>query len=175
MSKLERLQDRIYELEELLGLHLERRLDGFSELGWQLLGLLLKHRIMPREFAHRALYGGRPEADQPSTPRAIDQHLCRLKKRLRKHGISVMSEAGTGYYLDKANKERLAELVNSGENNGQPDNVTVGRGRSRTHVIDRSDMDYHNRIYGVVRSPYLGMAPNRVATPKHHRSHSNAT
>ena len=72
MSELERLQNRVCELEELLGLHLERRLPGFSDLAWQLLGLLLKHRIVPREFAHRALYGGRPEVDQPATPRASD-------------------------------------------------------------------------------------------------------
>jgi hypothetical protein len=111
-SEVSRLRDRVEELEELIGLKVVgSRAAGLSVTQWLMAGLLLKRPLISREFAFRAIYGGRPESDQPTDIRTVDQHMCRMKRRLKAYGIVVKNTAHEGYYLDASSRRRLKELV----------------------------------------------------------------
>ena len=109
------LRDRIQELEELLGMRLPQpRLGVLSTVrktGWKILGLLLKRGLITREYTYSALYGAKPESEQPVDPRVIDQHICRINKTLKLHGVRVRTEYGVGYYIDEQSREALKSML----------------------------------------------------------------
>jgi len=113
-KEIERLKDRIEELEELLGMKLEppHKIRSKHKAFWPLVGLLLKRRRVSREFAYRALYGGRLEADQPKSLRMIDTNIMRANKVLREYDIVVKAEPGFGYFLEDEDHSALTRLVN---------------------------------------------------------------
>lgn len=111
-EEVQRLRDRVEELEELLGIRLpvpNKLIKGMR--GWQLLGLLRKSSgVVSRDYAFVAIYGGWPECDQPSV-RIIDQIVCRANQDLRRHGIAIQTDRGRGYYLDHQSRARLDEII----------------------------------------------------------------
>ena len=112
-AELRRLRDRVEELEDLIGLGADVvRPIGMSATEWRLASLLLRRPTATREFLHRAMYGARPEVDQP-TSNIIDQTACRLNRRFRTggHKIQVRSQYGGVYYFTAEDKRRLRELV----------------------------------------------------------------
>lgn len=132
----EQMQDRIEELEELLGLPMPRLRsipDIRSTFDWRLLGLLMRRTLVTREFAFTALYGGLPEADQPKDVRIIDQRVYRLNLVLRRQGMHIETERFTGYYLDEKTKTRLCALVADEADRHRADNPAHGRNRTVRH------------------------------------------
>jgi len=110
MTELERLRDRVEELEELIGLTIDLpfyRL-ALSPTQARLLGLLLKRDFVTRDFAFVAMYGGRPEADQPDI-KCIDIYIHFLRKKLDQYGISIRTRGG--YFMEPADKKRLYEVL----------------------------------------------------------------
>ena len=112
-KKISDLEERNRELEELLGLtNSAPRPEGISEQAWKMAGLLAKHRLVTREFAFRAIYGSRPESDQPATIQIIDQVVCRLRRFLVGTDIVIKCEARAGYYADTENRKRINGFLN---------------------------------------------------------------
>ena len=110
-AEVTRLQDRIEELEQLLGMKMPGvRMSKLSPTEWQLLGLLLKRPLVTREYAFNALYGGRVEADQPAS-NLISQNIVRLRRRLKDCGIAIQTQVFDGYYMLPEDKRRLRELI----------------------------------------------------------------
>lgn len=166
-DEVQSLRDRVEELENLLGLCIEapRPIVGIRGIGWKLLGLLLRHPMVGREFAFRALYGGRPESDQPADLRIIDINICRLRRALLPYRVIIKAEIGTGYFLDTKNKTRLTALVCR----GGPNHPTDGRRRG-TSGTDKAP-HLRGNIVGACSS--VVMAAKHMAATKRSCTHSH--
>lgn len=114
MSELERLRDRVTELEELLGLADNEiyAMLGLPKLQRSLLGLLMKRPLVSRDTAFAAIYGDRPEASQPEI-KILDVHLSHLRGRLRGLGVTITTRWGEGWYLVLEEKAKLRSLLES--------------------------------------------------------------
>lgn len=107
-----RLQDRIAELEELLGM------DDFAnpELNWttterKVAGLFARRAFWTKEALYVALYAERPDVDQPQTREITAIWAHKLRKRLRLHDITLRTAWGIGFWLDAADQQKLRALI----------------------------------------------------------------
>jgi DNA-binding winged helix-turn-helix (wHTH) protein len=109
-TEIERLRDRVAELEHLLGISLDRPcpLPEMGSRPWQLVGLILnaRGRVITRSFAIQALYEGRDVSD-----RTIDTLVSRANKAMRVHQVRIRVEKNSGYYLDEWSQKRLKKLI----------------------------------------------------------------
>lgn len=114
------LQDRVDELEAVIGLKprvppsLPLTPNEADILGMALAasGVLTKERIAV------ALYGGRPDCDQPASPlKSIKVMVCRLRKKLAaadpeiKIATTIEGDYHGGLYMTAANKSRVRALL----------------------------------------------------------------
>jgi hypothetical protein len=135
-SELQRLRDRVEELEELLGLTPPVRYNlNITDLGMRLLGLLLKRPLVVREFAFRALYGGKAESDQPKNLRIIDVIVHRLNMALRSYGVKIQTEYLRGYYLSEGDKATILGLLNETQYLVDSTGTSSRRGGSAGHAV----------------------------------------
>jgi len=109
--KIERLQNRIYELEEILGAKTELPpILGLTLSEEALLDVLSKREIVTQATAFAALYGSRA-GEQPSDPKnVLSVIIMRLRKKMAVHGIEIKTRAGTGYYMTAEAKDRLHRI-----------------------------------------------------------------
>jgi hypothetical protein len=101
MSELQRLRDRVEELEALLGLTED-----------------IPDEIVPAELAirsnHNGYFGPKVKAIIGmllARPRNIPVLLSRSRKIMRAHGVEITTMWGKGWYLDGPNKQKLAAIV----------------------------------------------------------------
>jgi DNA-binding response OmpR family regulator len=111
------MQDRIEELEDLLGLHLplvdlNRKRLGVTPKESQILSLLLaaNGKVCPREFMYRAMYGDRIDVDQPLA-QTLNVTVLHLRKKLKHLGVRVLCEFGVGYYINTDDCGKLLEMI----------------------------------------------------------------
>ncbi len=108
------LRDRIYELEEILGISApatsEYRALGLSLIQRRMLGVLMRRDEVAREHLFCAVYGDRPEDRQPRTG-IIDVHLVAIRKSLRASGAEITSLRNEGWMIKPAHKLRLKEWL----------------------------------------------------------------
>lgn len=111
MSELERLRDRVTELEEILGLNLclPDALD-LSKRETQIVGLLVKRPIVSRDAIFSAVYGSLPWRSQPDI-KTIEVHICNIRRKLAKHGLEMKNRYGVGYYFENEAKVKLREFM----------------------------------------------------------------
>ena len=110
MSELERLRDRIRELEEILGLDVELPNQlGFTPVENKIVGLLIKRPVVSKEVLYTALYGDRLECEQPDI-KIFDVYICKLRKKLKAMNIQIYSRYTVGYYIDDEAKATLQSL-----------------------------------------------------------------
>ena len=111
-AEIQKLQDRIEELEARLGLVSEAKFRpaGLTKTEWQFVSLVLKHKIISEEVAFRAIYAGRADVDHPGS-NIIHQTASRTGRKLAKAGIKLMVQAREGWYLLPEYKARLRALV----------------------------------------------------------------
>lgn len=118
MTELERLRDRVEELEGVLGVRREdiavyRAALGITREEAKILGLVAKRNVtVTRGSIYTVLYGTRPDCDQPEV-KIIDVLVCRMRKPLRAIGSDIRSEWGTGYYMTQADKAALRAFLAS--------------------------------------------------------------
>jgi DNA-binding response OmpR family regulator len=114
LAEAEALRDRIEELEGLLGLNLMVPGDlKLSPILRKLLGLLLKGRIISREFIFTALYAGRPESNWPDE-QVITVQISKLRGRLKPHGIEITTHWGTGFSMSPEDIAKAKVLIGEG-------------------------------------------------------------
>lgn len=111
------LEDRIAELEELLGVSVSwtdqyRRL-GLPPLARLMLGHIVKRETVTRESLFTTVYGGRAECDQPDAKNAIGVRVWNIRNTLEPHGIKIQTVYRAGWRMSAADKEKLAVLVAS--------------------------------------------------------------
>lgn len=113
MTDVAALEARIAELEDLLGIAPEiPKALPISPIQWQLLQLLLKRPLVAREFAFRAIWGGKPESEQPAGDRIVDVHVSRLNRVLKQIlDVEVATDPGTGYYLTGLARDKIKAQI----------------------------------------------------------------
>lgn len=108
------LQYRIEELEGVVGLGEGQFLSpelGLTAIEGRLLGVLLKApAVMTKEGLLDALYGLKPDQDQPDI-KIIDVFVCKVRKKIGHRGLKIETAWGKGYYIDAENKARLNALI----------------------------------------------------------------
>lgn len=115
---LQKLSDRVAELEDVLGLTARFPRDLFAKNTFRLrsceplLGLLMARPFVPHQAAYDALWGAKNEIDQPD-PKALMATVCWLRKGLAPHGIKITNVFGSGYYIDDASKVRLRAVLDA--------------------------------------------------------------
>ena len=117
MSSLEqRLQDRVAELEALLGVgndDVSRLLTVVDATPQQceMIGFMMKRAVATRTALFIALFGARPECDQPDM-KLIDVQMVKVRKALEKLGVEVRTEWGSGgWNIPAADKARLRAMM----------------------------------------------------------------
>jgi DNA-binding response OmpR family regulator len=114
MSELQRLCDRVEELEGLLGLTMIGRDTilpiAITRAARPLLGLLLRRGQVTHSVAFTALYGDRPEAEQPELE-LVKIYILRLRRELGPHGIKIKTEWGVGYSMTSEDRKRTCVLL----------------------------------------------------------------
>lgn len=114
-NELRDLRDRVQELEELLGVvgdEVERYMTrlGLLRIEAQILGYILKREFAPRDAIYVAIYGGRPERDQPEI-NGVNVRMSRLRKVLRPLDVTIKNVWGKGWYMEPAEKAKLRAVL----------------------------------------------------------------
>jgi two-component system, cell cycle response regulator CtrA len=116
-GEIETLQERIIQLEEVIGLRFDSPLMlGLTPSEAKLFGALLKREFLTREALLICLYGSVPSDDEVEI-KIVDVFICKLRKKLRPFGIAIETMWGRGFYMTPAAKAAVDALVN-GEPNG---------------------------------------------------------
>lgn len=116
MSEIQRLRDRIEQLEEMLGIGRDTTLQlrlklGLTKCQAKMLGILVKREVVSWEAMHFVLYGDRPEADQPWSEANLRKHIVLLRRRLEPTGIKVDAVHGQGWMLGNEHKAKVKEIM----------------------------------------------------------------
>ena len=110
--EVQALRDRVEELEDLIGLRVpapRSDMPHLTGIEYKLAGVLLRGGIVSQEYALRAIYGARPEADHPEV-KIIDVFICELRKKLRPFDIEIKNQFAVGFYLDDKSRAKLKAL-----------------------------------------------------------------
>lgn len=112
---IQRLQDRVEQLQEILGLSrtMESRIRetfGVGRRQAQTLGLLLSRESVERRSLYTALYGAEPENKWPDE-RTLDGHICWLRRHLRRHGVVIHTRWGEGWRIAPEDKTHIRAML----------------------------------------------------------------
>jgi hypothetical protein len=111
------LIDRIEVLESILGMDDEnqfmiRTLFKLTVMQAIILGALAKRPLLSRAALVTIVYGGVSENDMPDVPeKIIDQYICKIRKNLVGHGISIKTEWAVGFSMSLADRKRFETLI----------------------------------------------------------------
>ena len=96
-----RLRDRIEELERLVGMRMvPPRLWGLTRQEGEVLGILLRRQVMTHAQLFEAIWGG----DSERNAKVVEVVVCKLRAKLRRHGIAIRTEYGVGYFVPPDSK-----------------------------------------------------------------------
>jgi two-component system, cell cycle response regulator CtrA len=102
------LLDRVEELERLIGMRpVLPRLLGLTPREADVFGILLKRQVMSAEQLFEAIWGG----DSDCHSRIVEVVVCKLRAKLRPHGITIRNEYGAGYYMTPQSKAAAHALI----------------------------------------------------------------
>ncbi len=111
----DQLQDRIEELEELLGtdddqLSKTKSRLGVSPLTAKTIGYMSRREFTTRNSLWIALYGMVNDNEQPEE-KALDQWIFRARRALRPHGITIKNDFGRGWKISPEDRAKVHELI----------------------------------------------------------------
>lgn len=96
-----RLRDRVEELERLLGMRpVLPRLWRLTGREAEVLGILLRRKVMTHAQLFEAIWGGDSDRDV----KIVEVMVCKLRAKLRLHGIEIRTEHGVGYFVPPESK-----------------------------------------------------------------------
>jgi DNA-binding winged helix-turn-helix (wHTH) protein len=100
-SETARLRDRVEELERLIGMRpLLPRLWRLTRRESDVLGILLRRQVMTHTQLFEAIWGG----DSERSIKIVEVVVCKLRAKLRPHGIEIRTEHGVGYFVPPESK-----------------------------------------------------------------------
>lgn len=95
---IRRLEDRVLELEEAMGLRVLSPLEwGLTQNESRLIGALLERELLTKDAAMAALYRDRG-MDEPDV-KIVDVFICKARKKLKPFGIEITTVWGVGYFM----------------------------------------------------------------------------
>lgn len=104
----ETLRERIRQLEGELGfIHAVPSALGLTPTEGKLFTALTKRPQVTRSAAMAVLYG----SDYSIDPRIADVLICKIRKKIRSHGISIITIWGVGWKMTDVDKAKVAELA----------------------------------------------------------------
>lgn len=111
-SQVAQLEDRIYELEEQLGLHEDIPPSlGITKALSRILGVLLARELAPKETIAFAMYqGGQTKRGNEWADKSVEIQIMNLRKALKPHGIEIETHWGRGYFMTAAMKAKCRAL-----------------------------------------------------------------
>lgn len=105
-----RLEDRIQELEQAMGLCVLPPLEwGLTQNEARLFGALLERELLTKDAAMAALYRDRGE-DEPEI-KIVDVFVCKARKKLKPFGIEIGTRWGVGYFVTPAHKAEARRQI----------------------------------------------------------------
>ena len=111
-SETARLRDRVEELERLLGMHpVLPRLWRLTGREADVLGILLRRQVMTHTQLFEAIWGG----DSDRSIKIVEVVVCKLRAKLRPHGIAIRTEHGVGYFIPPESKATARAQIVSHE------------------------------------------------------------
>ena len=117
MSELQRLRDRVEELEQILGMDeddvsLIRQVTGLAHMPATMVSILYRRRvILTKETLHQAIYGGVAECDQPQV-RVLDSLIHQARKALRPYDVNIHTVyGGGGFSMDELSRARFKAVL----------------------------------------------------------------
>lgn len=130
-EKIAALEDRVAELEELLGVG-PTFSDQYAKLGLapiarKVLGYIVRREVATREGAFQAVYGALSDCDQPECLKeAIGVRVYNIRNALEPHGIRIKTVYKVGWVMSAADKEKLAALIRKETFETYPRNIKAG-------------------------------------------------
>lgn len=115
-NELQRLRDRVAELEELLGITTIKNEFWRLPLSPQqraIISVIYTVKIASRDNLVRAIFGMRLDCDIPENDRQIDVQLHRVRATLRKKGIELHNTFGYGWWMKDEDKAKLTTWIES--------------------------------------------------------------
>lgn len=115
---IERLKDRIEQLEEVIGVDRSmttriREALKLEPLKAQIVGMLLSRDFVTRDGLYTVLYAGRPECEWPDE-KVLDAQICKLRPHLSAHGVEIETKWGDGWSMPSGSKTILRKLCTRG-------------------------------------------------------------
>lgn len=114
MSELQRLRDRVEELETMLGISegdmvLYRRTLRLDPDSARVLGFIVarRGRLASKADLFAALYGAKPESDWPESEKIIEVRICAIRKALKQIGVEIETYVGSGYSMSVPSRTKL--------------------------------------------------------------------
>jgi DNA-binding winged helix-turn-helix (wHTH) protein len=103
-----RLRDRVEELERLLGMRpVLPRMWGLTGREADVLGILLRRQVMTHAQLFEAIWGG----DSDCSVKIVEVMVCKLRAKLRPHGIAIRTEHGVGYFVPSDSKAKARAQI----------------------------------------------------------------
>jgi hypothetical protein len=115
MSELERMRDRLLQLEQILGIDSSetgriREAFGLEPDLARIMGMLLKRNFVSHESLYTVMYGHRPECEWPDA-KVLDVQICKLRRRLKPFEIAIVTRWGEGWSISVANKVKARAVL----------------------------------------------------------------
>jgi DNA-binding response OmpR family regulator len=109
------LRDRVEELTRVLGVDQSLTSRLRDVLGLEpglapILGMLMSRSFVSHSSLYTVLYAGRPECDWPE-PKVMDVQICKLRRKLKKHGVTILTRWGEGWSMAAPDKARVRALL----------------------------------------------------------------
>jgi hypothetical protein len=107
LDAIEKLERRVSQLESALNVKADLKV---WPVAMPFLELLLKRKSVTASSAYLAMYGNRPQCDQPKR-KAVQPIATHLRQRLAYHGIRFEHETDDGYVLSDTAKKMVHEVL----------------------------------------------------------------
>jgi hypothetical protein len=115
MSEMEKMRDRVLQLEQILGIDSSetgriREAFGLEPDLARIMGMLLKRNFVSHESLYTVMYGHRPECEWPDA-KVLDVQICKLRRRLKPFAIVIVTRWGEGWSISVANKVKARAVL----------------------------------------------------------------
>ena len=102
-----------FELEEALKFACVRFFKA-SRMEAAILSQMLRRNEVTKQQLHTAIEQNRATKNQDETdPKMVDVMICKLRKRLKPHNITIDTMWGIGYAISAVNRDRTFTILNS--------------------------------------------------------------
>lgn len=86
-----------------------------------ILSELMRRESVSKQRASNALYAHRVDDNIPE-PKIVDVFVCRLRRKLKRHGVEITTAWGAGYYLTPEAKRAIEMWTAGVEDTDRPNN-----------------------------------------------------